>query len=165
MTKQIKVSDETYSRLKYLADEAYRTLGGEIDYLVSYFAGEIFTGKNNSIATQPEIKAEITEPAKIGGDVSQEQANYFLNAKADAMKYGVPVVPDFNEVLPVATSSLVRPDVSRTGATIIAGINELKVQIENADMLNQDPDYWATIAGMETKVQELWAEWHQVTGK
>jgi len=151
MTKQIKVSDETYSRLKYLADEGFRTLGGEIDYLVSYFGGEtpVFE-KNNSIATQPEIKAEITEPVKIGEHVFQDINTFSGDNNGPA---------EFNAM----TARM--PSPVRTGALIIAGINELKVQIDNADMLNQDPDYWATIAGMETKVQELWAEWHQVTGK
>ena len=78
MTKQIKVSDETYERLQFLSKEAYRTLGGEIDYLIDDFGGDL-PGKNNSIAAQPFVKAEILDTPKNYGGVSRDPDDYLAD--------------------------------------------------------------------------------------
>lgn len=67
MTKQIKVSDETYERLQFLSKEAYRTLGGEIDYLIDYFGGytESIPGKNISLPTAKKESSEKGVPPII----------------------------------------------------------------------------------------------------
>lgn len=44
-------------------------------------------------------------------------------------------------------------------------IRELTSEIEAADTMNQDPDYWKAIAQKKVAVQELWDKWHMVTGR
>ena len=134
MTKQIKVSDETYERLQFLSKEAYRTLGGEIDYLIDYFGGfqGDLPGKNNSIAAQPLESSEKVTPPNISREGFPDSA--------------------FNHI-------------PRMGSDITREINDIEAEIALANAENQDPDYWIEINKKKLKVQELWAEWHKLTGK
>lgn len=46
MSKQIQVSDTIYKRLKMAADSNYRTIGGQLEYLMDYYgSGQTPTGE------------------------------------------------------------------------------------------------------------------------
>lgn len=53
----------------------------------------------------------------------------------------------------------------RTGAVIVGEIKSLEAEVAGADFTNQDPDYWEVINGKKTKIESLWKEWHEVTGR
>jgi hypothetical protein len=115
MSKIIKVSDETYGKLKCMADKEYRTLGSQIDFLIE-------GGGYSSLRPPVEETSSENIPKKIS-----------VNAPRDK--------------------------------EILAEINALEADINNADTFNQDPDYWDKINEKKAYVAELWAEWHEVTGQ
>lgn len=144
MTKQIKVSDETYEKLKFLADEGYRTLGGEIDYLIAVFGGDIVL----PVSTTPLI-VQKEKPEK------EEGVDNFVG--------------DFpnNDLYPEKISSPVRPVIPRTYRTVHNEITALELQLKEekeANEVNQDPDYWADFNKRSAQVKELWAEYHLLKG-
>lgn len=48
---------------------------------------------------------------------------------------------------------------------IVREINELQKKLDDKDEMNQDPDYWERMRAIEKNIQDLWAEWHEVTGR
>ena len=122
MSKMIKVSDEIGDILEQQASSHFRTMGGQIEYLLSL---DNSSEKNNKKISEGAVEFFRQEYPKIAEVVS----------------------------------------TSRTPGGIVKEINAIQEIIDNADTFNQDPDYWEKINEKKTKVEDLWAEWHLLTGK
>lgn len=79
MSKPIKVSDDTYKKLKQAADANFRSLGGHIDYLMTLDArgvsgevGKISTPQIKPVAPNPEVSdlfQKKSEDIRTKGDI------------------------------------------------------------------------------------------------
>lgn len=74
MPKQIKVSDEIYDRLKADADKNYRSMGGQIEFLMSFHSGvasgDIERAKPSvSDLVRPDEKIKSEPTARGKGDI------------------------------------------------------------------------------------------------
>ena len=77
MAKQIKISDEIYERLRKSANGHYRTLGGQIDYLLG-FAGSPEV-RDYEVETYEKRAAEWEESQRNLPEVMQAPA--YVNSK------------------------------------------------------------------------------------
>lgn len=50
--------------------------------------------------------------------------------------------------------------VLRTTKHVLEDINALQAEVDKADPLNQDPDYWDEINNLKAEIQSLWTEYH-----
>lgn len=88
MTKQIKVSDELYLRLKGHADSNYRTQGGQIEFLLDHFEG-IKVAEPRSLGeaihvdrpVDIHIPADVTTPQELYKEAKQMQADLIEDLK------------------------------------------------------------------------------------
>lgn len=63
MSKQIKISDDLYKRLKDLADQDYRTIGGQIEFLLDKSMGIVNVLGEKKAFTAPPEKIGTLKPA------------------------------------------------------------------------------------------------------
>jgi len=173
-----------------LHDPVYLRRGDEVFKLSLEGKIGFISEKNNSIAAQPLVKASVPVTPKIREGFSEVHPFAKVTDNPDTFNelYPVatssPVRPDFDDFRaeesdrvelakepadPVFDSDPAlydEPVMERTGDYIrnveIAGLN---AELANRDPFNQDPDYDALMSQKAIKIQELWAEWHQVTGR
>jgi len=132
MSQQVKISDELHARLKGAADSNYRSIGGEIEWMMDFIGGI-----NGARDNDPRMWA----PGK-----QQSDAKKVLSEQLPLpIKIEAPTLPRDKQILQEITA-----------------IQEI---INAADPVNQDPDYWDVIEEHKKKVQELWSEWHEATGR
>jgi len=69
MSKQIKVADEVYDRLKADADANYRSMSGQVEYLMDKAAGvSVILGNKVATTEPPDLSGVFKEtPKKIVG--------------------------------------------------------------------------------------------------
>ena len=78
MARQIKISDEVYSRLKKDADANYRSLGGHIEYLMDKVGGNAlgekvaFTQDSPTEPTGRNVGDILAEIRKLEGERDEE---------------------------------------------------------------------------------------------
>lgn len=121
----IRLPEDAYKALKEQAKRNYRTIGGQIEYLL-YLADKQDEEDYIRKAQNPPAPLDLELYEKEQGE-SWEQTL---------------------EKLP------------RTAAQVLKELNLLQKEVDQADPVNQDPDYWETINEKKIKIQSLWDEWH-----
>ena len=98
----------------------------------------------------------------IGGQIEFMEANqrhHFVSTSDLLAADETPLLSTEPEPTPTLTYTLPRDK------QILQEITALQEIINSADPVNQDPDYWDVIEEHKKKVQELWSEWHEATGR
>lgn len=139
----IKVSEELHKRLKGAADAHYRSIGGEIEFMMDFIGGR--NGAREDVAGYG-----VWIPDNHPANKQPKESKLALE--------GVLENPSSSQ--PEQTSSKLPRDKE-----LIKQINEISDIIEQADETNQDPDYWAYMNELREEVKGLWKEWHDVTGR
>lgn len=146
--------------------ETWQTLPDKSDFVNSLL------GENNSIASQPVVKADIPDSPKIrkefSSDVLPMAPQPYCDAQVGGMECGMLVERwgyQCENHDPTGITRQPKESFMRTGFMITEEIKKLEAEVAEADSFNQDPDYAEVMKSKAIKIQELWAEWHQVTGR
>ena len=127
---QIKVSEDTYKRLKHDADSQFRSLGGHIEYLIA----------------MDELREIREYEAKAQVWMRSKEMNDNLPDEMQVHQDQLPLDGIF-------TSKRTRKDIQKE-------INILQAFVDSADYDNQDPDYWQEVNNKKEEIKKLWEEWH-----
>ena len=143
MSKQIKISDEVYLRLKGYADAAYRPLGMQIEYLLDQFEG-----------------IKIVTPRTLGEHIKEDYQTDMPTVNTVDVFSSEPKVDTTKVQAPTRAQAPTSPE-----KVILAKINRLQDEIDGANQMNQDPDYWDVINAKREEIKSLWQEWRELTGR
>lgn len=164
MSTLIRIPDELYETI-VAAQEDGETIGVTLSRLI---------GNSPPNATSDfGLLTKMDEKL----DMILEKRQYLKNVGTDEEGHAVPEKNNsVSGQMPANSKPTGKMVVETTGATpalkairtaqqITAEINQLQAEINAADPMNQDPDYWEVINDKKTKVQDLWAEWHTIQGR
>lgn len=97
MSKQIQVSDTLYKRLKMAADGNYRTLSGQLEYLMDYYgSGQTPTGEK--IVPKVDV-SDLLKDSKPTGISGSQYDSYEKKSEATP-DFGTVAVKQVEDVVP-----------------------------------------------------------------
>lgn len=136
----IKVSDDTYQKLKKGADASFRTLGGQIDFLISLDKGT------------PAIVTPLPKNLQVGELVRGEEAEYHPQKKAVEAE----VIGLIKDIAADKIKSMGKGD-------ILADIRKLEADRDEELRYCQDVDESRKITEKYAKlIQPLWDEYNSL---
>lgn len=144
MPKQIKVSDEIYARLKADADQNYRSMGGQIEYMLDQAVGvHKILGQKVAFAAPPEN----TPYQNPGGTPPSNKVDDLFPKKSE-----------------VATPPIADASGTRGKGDILADIRETEADRDEELRNCQDPDTSRKITNRyASTIDGLWKEYHACT--
>lgn len=135
--KPIKVTEETYNRIKAHATVGYRSLGAQVELILDEFES-----------------VERLRPRTYGEHINEDRpvSRHLPKGTQEALESQL----ELGGILKNTEPSKPRDK------EILDEINAIEDEMKENFGINQDPDYWEDI---NVRKKALWDEWHQLTGE